>query len=78
MRSRERLIEVMASVNHKVVGESNTICFLLAAATLKSGASGCVQQCSVMAQIRDETSSPHIRDIATEAIHYLNEAQDAR
>lgn len=69
MRSREKLIEVLGSVNPCAVFIRDAIFAELCALALKDGPEpGTI---TTIAHRLAETGSPHIRDLATEALHYL-------
>ena len=73
MMSRERLIEVLASVNVCVHGTDATTLHY-ASDFLRSGIRPCPYL--ILARLvifRDHHPSPHIRELAGEALHYLKE-----
>lgn len=72
MRSRARLIEVLESVNGNSMRTTRTYCLLIAEAmrgTTKIGRGNAMKFCRVLI----DGNSPHIRELATEALFYLNE-----
>lgn len=70
MRSRARLIEVMKTVNRNVYPEA---CDLLWTAhyCVANDTVPCPECARSMRGIMRAHSSPHIRELATEALHYL-------
>lgn len=79
MRSRERLIEILYSVNVCAIGVSALHAKLLhwAADMLNGLAWSPVYIDYLTALAKDNSASPHLRELATEALHYLREDADA-
>lgn len=72
MRTRARLIEVMESVNDDGAGIFTRCVALRAASALRSGFMSASLSIDLKV-IADGSPSPHIRELAAEALHYLNE-----
>lgn len=67
MRTKQRLIEVIETVNPKVHPEA----WAMFRATIRHKVAGC-RACKLnIAYLITKTDSPHIRELATEALHYL-------
>jgi hypothetical protein len=80
MRTRERLIEVLKTVNMRVVGGPAWGGLDAAWKALGGGSKAYTQHLFIpdgYARLIEETAlhhaSPHIRDLAKEALHYLRE-----
>ncbi len=70
MRSRQRLIEVLETVNGNVVGEITAFDFQTAAECLKLP--GHCPDCAFdLTKIFKYHLSPHVRELARQAHHYL-------
>jgi len=78
MRSRERLIDVLCSINRNAVGQP---CAAMMAVTADAIAGKHVITGNGMRAVLDRYSSvhpsPHIRELATEALHYLKQDMEA-
>lgn len=72
MRTRERLIEVLDTVNSRAAGDGPTIILKLAVDIL-SGIDCRDLALRGLAVITTQHQSPHIRELADEALHYLRE-----
>jgi len=73
MRSRERLIEVMESVNRVVVGFCVWSRLDYIAGALRREQIPVTRQAKELAESLADHASPHIRELASEALHYLTE-----
>lgn len=74
MRSRERLIEVLRSVNRQAYMITSQILHD-AAGRLAGERKGPVEVPDELARIARYHPSPHIRELAAEALHYLTGEQ---
>jgi len=80
MRSRERLIEVLRSVNHQWHGTMVRDDFAFAAGILGSPNHFNITNLEAQKLVSGYATghpSPHIREIAAEALHYLKQDMEA-
>lgn len=71
MRTRKRLIEVLETVNEHAIGGTTAFNLITAASCLQVPGH-CPDCASDMARIIQRHESPHIRALATEALHYFH------
>jgi hypothetical protein len=77
MRTRERLIDILASVNDVTIGEETGVILRRAARALAEGHQG--SALGVIPFLEDEAiehRSPHIREICQQALNLLIEDHD--
>lgn len=71
MRSRDRLIDVLDTVNGKVVGELDAKVLRAAAETMRRSWPPGKEHMGLLNSIAEGHDSEHIRELAAEALHYL-------
>lgn len=74
MRSRERLIDVLETVNGRVVGRAVNLAFAHAALSLRRGLAFSPMLDGKLSSIADWNDSPHLRSLAAEALFYQHRA----
>jgi hypothetical protein len=72
MRSRERLITVLKSVNKNVYPEAEPVAWGAAIHLEGNFSTNCGCDCIMDLQfIKTAHASPHLRELAAEALHYI-------